>query len=580
MQVFQFALPFREAVSAFRSVTPRVAIRTFSSLVVGLLPICLTGCGSEEIAVGRAGGRPPAMVRIGRIEQRNVIPRVTVVGSVVPVRTSVVASGANGLVETFHIEEGDYVEEYEPLSELRIKTTDLIIAEARAVLDERQHELDELNAGSRKEDIDEGLAKMKAAEAVMRNMAKKMARSKSLLARGAINQDEYDDALQYDEGSQQAFRAAKATYDKLVAGPRKEAVDQARARLAAQQNQVKFLEAEKMKRITLAPFDGFIVKEHTYRGQWLSKGDPVVTLAQMDEVDVIANVDQQDESLVRLFDDAQVRIDGISINGIPRRDWPGKIKAVVPRSEWRSGSRGFPVKVRLQNSRITVKGVDEDGNEYTRILPVLKEGMMAQVTFSGAPLQALLAPKNALVRTSRGTQMFLFKPLLVPKWSVRSGEEMLGNVVAANEKEAKEKAQMQFAVVNDAALSVEKTTRPRWEVRRAVAQDEKPELFGYLEADSEELARKEARKTFKLSADTPISVSPQLGSVRRIVVELGISDGEMIQILGEEATPGAFVVTEGAERLQDYQDVQLPREKPSQPTTPGESPSKKPNQPH
>jgi len=484
------------------------------------------------------------------------------------------ASGANGLVETFHIEEGDFVRANEPLSELRIKTTDLAIAEARSVLEERQRELDEMEAGSRREDVDEGLAKMKAAESVMQNMAKKMARSKSLLARGAINQDEFDDALQNDEGSRQAFRAAKATYDKLVAGPRKEAVDQARARLEAQQNQVKFLEAEKLKRITRAPFDGFVVKEHTYRGQWLSKGDPVVTLARMDEVDVIANVDQQDESLVRLFDDAQIRI-----NGISQRDWAGRIKAVVPRSEWQSGSRGFPVKVRLRNSRITVKGVDEDGSEYTRILPVLKEGMMAQVTFSGAPLEAVLAPKNALVRTSRGTQMFLFKPLLVPKWSVRSGEEMLGNVIAANEKEAKDKAQLQFAVDSDAALSVEQTTRPRWEIRRTVGADEKPELYGYLEADSEELAAKEARKTFKLSADIAISVSPQLGSVRRIVVELGISDGEMVQILGEEATSGSFVVTEGAERLQDYQDVQLPREKPSQPTAPGNAPSEKPEPP-
>lgn len=571
MQVFQFALLFRRTMSAHHGASHRIAIGTFESLFAGLLLFSLAGCGGEEIAAGRTGGRPPALVRIGRIEQRNVIPRVTVVGSVVPVRTSVVASGANGLVETFHIEEGDYVRANQPLSELRIKTTDLAIAEARAVLDERQRELDELEAGSRQEDVDEGLAKMKAAEAVMKNMAKKMARSKSLLDRGAINQDEYDDALQYDEGSRQTFRAAKATYDKLVAGPRKETVDQARARLEAQHNQVKFLEVEKQKRITRAPFDGFIVKEHTYRGQWLSKGDPVVTLARMDEMDVIANVDQQDESLVRLFDDAEIRINGILLPD------PGIVRAVVPRSEWQSGSRGFPVKVRLQNSLKTVKGVDEDGNESTRILPVLKEGMMAQATFSGAPLSALLAPKNALVRTSRGTQIFLFQPLLAPQWSVRSGEEMLGKVVAANEQEAKDKARAQFAVDSDAALSVEQMTRPRWAIRRTVVKDEKPELFGYLEADSKELAAKEARKTFKLSSDTPISVSPQLGSVRRIVVELGISDGEMIQILSKGATPGSFVVTEGAERLQDYQDVQLPREKP---TAPGKSPSKKLKQPH
>ena len=228
MQVIQFASPSQRTSFRNHKAIRRMAMGVFWLLFAAPLAICLTGCGSEDVAAGRAGGRPPALVRIGRIEQRNVTPRVTVVGSVVPVRTSVVASGANGLVETFHIEEGDYVRANEPLSELRIKTTDLAIAEARAVLDERQRELDEMEAGSRKEDIDESLAKMKAAEAIMLNMAKKLARSKSLLARGAINQDAYDDAVQNDEGSRQTFRAAKATYDKLVAGPRKEAVDQAR----------------------------------------------------------------------------------------------------------------------------------------------------------------------------------------------------------------------------------------------------------------------------------------------------------------------------------------------------------------
>lgn len=522
--------------------------------LTGLLPLTLTGCGGDEVAAGGPGGRPPSLVRIGQIEKRAVTPKVTVVGSVVPVRTSIVASGANGVVQKYHVEVGDYVSTDAPLSELRMKTTDLGIAEARSVLQERKRELDELEAGSRPEDIAEARAKLKVAEALMKHMVKKLTRSKSLFDRGAINQEEFDDALEKEEASQQAYLAGKAMHDRIVAGPRQEEIDRARARFEAQQNQVDYLEAEKDKRTTRAPFDGFVVKEHTYRGQWLSKGDPVVTLARMDKVDVIANVDQQDELHIRLFDEAKVRI-----NGIAQRDWTGKIVAMVPRSEWQSGSRGFPVKVRLQNSRITMKDVDEQGNERTRILPVLKEGMMAEVTFRGQPLEAILVPKNALVRTSRGTQVFLFNPLLEPKWEVRRGEEMLGNVNAISEDQAVEKARIQYDAADDVPLTVKQTGRPKWEITRT--SGETAEVIDYLEADSKALALEAAGQKHKLPQGAELSASPQLGTVQRIVVELGISDGEMVQVFSKEATPGAFVVTEGAERLQDYQDVQLPQEK-------------------
>ncbi|MEO2021877.1 MAG: efflux RND transporter periplasmic adaptor subunit, partial [Pirellulaceae bacterium] len=431
-------------------------------------------------------------------------------------------------------------------------TTDLEIAEADAVLTERKRELAEMEAGSRQEDIDEARAKMTAAKAIMSNMSKKLNRARSLSSRNVITQDQYEDALEREEASRQVYLATEATYKRFMAGPRKEQIGQAQARVDAQQNQVEFLNAEKEKRITRAPFAGFVVQEHTNLGQWLAKGDPIVTLAQMDQVDVIANVDQRDESLVRLFEKAQVRI-----NGLEQQDWTGRIEAIVPRSNWRSGSRGFPVKVRLQNTAIAVSGA-----ESNRRLPLLKEGMMAHVTFRGAPLKALLVPKDALVRTSRGTQIFLFTPLVRPKWSVHLKGELLGNVVAADDQSAHTMACKQFEIKDDGtALQVTQTTRPRWQVNRTPRPGENSEVIGYLQADSQDLALAEARKQFGVADSQAVVVLPQLGTVRRVVVEIGISEGEKVQLLGSQADSGAFVVTEGAERLNDYQDVQLSREK-------------------
>ena len=360
------------------------------------------------------------------------------------------ASGADGLVNEFHVEEGQFVKQGDVLSVLRTVTTDLGIKEAVAELRERQEKLSELEAGSRAEDIAEAKAKMLAVEAVMKNMSNKLERVQRLFAKNAANQDELDDATEKSEGARQTFLATKATYDRVRAGPRKEEIEQARARNEAQREHVAFLEAEKQKRTTKAPFDGYVVKEQTYVGQWLSKGDPVATLARLDEVDVVVNVDQRDLSHVRLGQTTDV-----FVTGSRRRLWQGKIVQLVPRSDWITGSRGFPVKVRIKNEFEIVDG---------RRLPVLKEGMMAEVTFLGDPISALMVPKDALVRTSRGTIIFVFDP------------------------------------------------------------DQK---------------------------------KSNSGTVRRISVETGISEQATIQVIADGLAPEMQVVTEGAERLQDFQTVQI-----------------------
>lgn len=360
-----------------------------------------SGCGGPDASAagkpqGGGEGPPPALVRIVTIKEGMVPPRVVAVGSVMPVDVSVAASGANGVVENFLVNEGDYVVDDAPLSELRMLTTNLEIAEHKSQLDERKHMLAEFEAGSRSEDLAEAEAKMKSALASARYAKNRLDRMRKLEGRGAVNDVDMDDALESFEAAQQALEAAVAMNKKVKAGPRTEQIAQARARYAMQQKHVEFLEAEREKRTTRAPFAGFVTAEHTFRGQWLSKGDPVVTIARMDEVDVLVNVDQRDLKHVRVGDDAAVEIAGAS-----PVEWSGKIVAVVPRSEWKSGSRAFPVKIRLTNSF-----EERDGRKS----PVLKEGMMATVTFRGPPQQALMVHKDALVRTTSGVNVHVFLP--------------------------------------------------------------------------------------------------------------------------------------------------------------------------
>jgi HlyD family secretion protein len=360
-----------------------------------------SGCGSSELedsatGAGPQGKMPPTLVRVATIEKRRLQPQIMVVGSVTPRYQSVVASGADGVVEQFLVEEGQFVSQGEALASLRMVTTDLGIKEATAVLRERRETLAELEAGSRPEEIAEAKAKMLSAKASQSNAKTKQERAQQLFQRNATNREELEDATERWEAAEQMFLAAKAVFERIMEGPRKEQVEQARARYEAQHEQVAFLEAEKEKRITKAPFDGYVVRNMTFVGQWLSKGDPIVQLVMLDEVDVVVNVDQWQLGHIRPGDTADVRVERSQ-----QQKWTGKVVAIVPRSDWASGSRAFPVEIRLKN-----RFDDVDGEPQ----PVLKVGMIAEVTFRGAAVDALLAPKDALVRTSRGTMLYLYRP--------------------------------------------------------------------------------------------------------------------------------------------------------------------------
>ena len=368
---------------------------TRSLTLLSTLAVAIVGCGDSEEASQQQQGRPPALVRITEIQRREVSPKVTGIGTVVPLRTSVVASAADGVVKSYGIQIGQFVAEGEILSELRMVSTDIGIREAKAVLAERSQELAELENGSRVEEVEAARAKMLAAKALDERMTARHTRAIALFRNNATNRDELDEAKEAAEGARQAHLAATANYRLVSTGPRKEVVEQARARHEAQAVKVEFLEAEKKKRTTKAPFDGYVIMEHTYIGQFLKRGDPVVTLARLDQINVAVSVDQRDLRNVQLGKTASVHFPE------NKTTVTGTIVSVVPRSDWQSGSRGFPVLVRMKNQ---FKKVGEQN------VPLLKEGMMAEVTFTGEPEPALLVPKDSIVRTSRGRFLYVYQP--------------------------------------------------------------------------------------------------------------------------------------------------------------------------
>ena len=378
---------------------------------------------------------PPALVKVATIRKGLVTPKFRAVGNVRPVRTSIVASGADGIVEEFPIKVGAYVTGYEAptaeevtraaeevtptlLSKLKMTSANAELAEQQAVLKERQAELNEIQS-PRSEDIDEARARQQSAEVAYATSKRRLAEMTALGERGAANPTEVKDARENLDAAEQNRLAAAAVLAR-VSSPRGETILQAEARVEAQREHVKFLEAELEKRTTRAPFDGFVVEEHTNIGQWLSKGAPVVTLADLTSVEVEVQIDQQYINQIHPESPVTLKIQGTGSS----REWIVEELTVVPRSNWKEGSRSFPVIIRIKNDGF----LDEDSAPKVPPTPALREGMMAEAEFSGEEEEdAIMVPKDSIVRTSRGNFIYVVNPPTEEKsLSVRQVEVTLG----------------------------------------------------------------------------------------------------------------------------------------------------------
>jgi RND family efflux transporter MFP subunit len=353
------------------------------NLFRAFVPFCIVSAGG---AIADAQENPAAVV-VTPVIEREVKGGHRAVGTIMPLRRSTVGSAVDGRVIEYLIDLGDPVKQGQPLARLRTATLEIELAAAKAELKLRQEELAEIKNGSRPEEITEAKARMLAAQAVMQNSATKLTRMTSLFERKAINEVDLDDARERSEAAHQTFLATEAIWKRIHLGPRQEQIEQALARVQLQQEQVRLIEDRILKFTILAPFDGFVSAEHTEVGEWISEGDPVAVIIQLDEVEVLSHVPA--EHAVQLRRGLDVRIE---LPELPGELFTGRVERVVPAADVRT--RTFPVSIRLKN-RVS-------GDR-----PLLMAGMLARANLpTGAKRQMPLIPKDALVLT--GSRRFVF----------------------------------------------------------------------------------------------------------------------------------------------------------------------------
>jgi len=175
--------------------------------------------------------------------------------------------------------------------------------------------LADLEAGSRREEIAQGEASLVRMKADADKLARDALRAESLFTREVIPRQELDAARAGRDASAAAVREAEQRLKLLKAGPRPDAVLQARARVEASAAGRSLAETRLGQATLTAPMAGLVLAKHAEPGEMLAPGAPVVTIARMDEVWLRGYIPEADVGRVAIGQRARVTADA----------WPGRV---------------------------------------------------------------------------------------------------------------------------------------------------------------------------------------------------------------------------------------------------------------
>ncbi|MEP3477896.1 MAG: efflux RND transporter periplasmic adaptor subunit [Fuerstiella sp.] len=350
---------------------------------------------------------PPAPVVVADVAELTIRSGQTFVATVQPSKRAVIGSAVDGRVVEFPVELGERVESGQPLGQLLTETVSLELAAAEAEFELRSSELAELENGTRLEDVNRAKAQHRAAETALVLSEKRLARIQRLKNTSTASEDQLDEAVASVDNAKAMLDERRAMMELAVAGPRKEQIAQARARVKIQQAIVDKLKDQIKKYTIRSRFDAFVVTEHTEVGQWLNRGDLVAEIVALDEVDVVASV--LETHIPYILNGTSARIE---VPALPDQLFVGKVQAVVPQGDERS--RTFPVRIRVKN----IIKADK---------PLLNAGMLARVVLPTGPSRArLMVPKDAVVLGGAGPRVYVVQAdgkqqLIATPVSVRLG---------------------------------------------------------------------------------------------------------------------------------------------------------------
>lgn len=247
----------------------------------------------------------------------------------VDIREVSLAFRVDGRVAAVLVDEGDAVEAGQPLARLETDYLGDAVNAAQANADVAKAQLDELENGTRKEDVDKADAAVRQAMSAYENAQSTYKRVASLAADSNASKQALDNARDAMQQTEAALSAARATLDLALAGARIETRDMARAQLSAAEAALSIAKRRLADAELVAPSRGIIKTRVHEPGAMLAAGSPMFSLSLVSPVYVRAYVSEPGLVQVRPGMKAEVTADGL-----PGRVFAGQVGFISPVAEF------------------------------------------------------------------------------------------------------------------------------------------------------------------------------------------------------------------------------------------------------
>jgi len=275
----------------------------------------------------------------------------------IEVTCAVLSFRISGRLQERLVEEGQHVAAGQLIARLDRSDEELAVQKARAQLSYAEAVLQEMESGSRDQEIRDARAQMEKAQAASRAARAEMERSRAddrryqeLFREGVISAREYDTFHTRLETSRSTYeetmawiQSAQEQLSLRAEGFRKEQIAQAGARVRIEKESLR----QALQRLQYtdlhAPFDGVVLSKSSEKGEYLNSGSPVVTIGDLERPWLRAYVNETDLGRIRLGHKASVTTDTF-----PGKTYPGRISFISSEAEFTPKSvQTFEERVKL-----------------------------------------------------------------------------------------------------------------------------------------------------------------------------------------------------------------------------------------
>src|SRR3984893_5021968 len=273
-------------------------------------------------------------------------------GYIVAHHTINVNSKVTGRLAWIGVEKGDKVKEGQILVRLEDQEFRASSEQAKGALDNARAYLDELQHGSRPEEIQQAQHNLDEARVTLANDKLILDRTKELSAGGVVSRQSLDDATAKFDSDQQRVNSLEKALQMWKIGPRQEEIARARGSMAQAQGQLDYAKSQLDATVIRAPVTGTILDRTAEKGELITAqfasaaaGGPqgsVVSLADLNDIQVELDIAQSDFARLGPKQKGIVTVDAY-----PDRKYDGQIAQISPEANRQKAT--VQVKVQVLN---------------------------------------------------------------------------------------------------------------------------------------------------------------------------------------------------------------------------------------